>query len=292
VNIKTYFGNIFRRNTLTKYPGLFRPQSGIFLTGDSLRKNSDHIFDETQSVDPLKVRKNDKVFLRTDLKNLYFQSIHKKIKEPYILISHNSDISVEDQDLENVDEKILHWFTTCLNTNELKQVTPIPIGFENRRFMTNGRLKNLKKFDKLFNKKNNYILASFNQHTNYLLRKKLLNQLKDNSEIKIVKYNNHLAYMDSLKDFKYSVCPEGNGLDTHRIWESILVNTIPIVSRSILTTEFSEMGAPILIVNNLNELANLTINDLDSLIIEQNIIFNKSFIYLKHWLNVINSKKI
>ena len=31
-------------------------------------------------------------------------------------------MSVEDQDLENVDEKILHWFTTCLNTNELKKL--------------------------------------------------------------------------------------------------------------------------------------------------------------------------
>ena len=38
-------------------------------------------------------------------------------------------------------------------------VSPIPIGFENRRFMNNGRLKNLKKFNKQFNHKENNILA-------------------------------------------------------------------------------------------------------------------------------------
>ena len=291
MNIKTYLGNIFRRNTITKYPGLFRPQSGIFLTGDGLRKNSDHIFDETKSFHPRNVKKNDTVFLRTDLKNIYFRTIHSKIKEPYILISHNSDMSVEDEDLEYVDEKIIHWFTTCLNTNMYDNVSPIPIGFENRRFMNNGRLKNLKKFNKQFNHKENNILASFNQHTNLHFRKELINNIKVNSKVKIEMYEDHFSYMSALKSFNFSLCPEGNGLDTHRVWESILVNTIPIVSKNILFTKFYEMGAPIILLDNLFELENLTIEDLKMKTsgIKEN--FNKKFVYLDYWLNFINSKK-
>jgi hypothetical protein len=39
-----------------------------------------------------------------------------------------------------------------------------------------------------------------------------------------------------LQRYKFCVCPEGNGLDTHRLWEALFVKTVPILLRS----KFSE----------------------------------------------------
>ena len=46
------FGNKFRNYTLKKNPKIFRPTSSPFISGDTLRNESDFIFDETQTFDP------------------------------------------------------------------------------------------------------------------------------------------------------------------------------------------------------------------------------------------------
>ena len=38
--------------TLERFPSLFRPSSKPFVSGDTFRKFSDHIFDETKSLNP------------------------------------------------------------------------------------------------------------------------------------------------------------------------------------------------------------------------------------------------
>ena len=105
--IKNKLGNQFRRITIDRYPFIFRPSSKPFLSGDSLRVFSNHIFDETKSFDPNKVKKGDILFLKTELKDIFFNHYHPKIKEPYKLITHNSDLPVENDDLKYLDEKII-----------------------------------------------------------------------------------------------------------------------------------------------------------------------------------------
>ena len=39
-----------------------------------------------------------------------------------------------------------------------------------------------------------------------------------------------------LQRYKFCICPEGNGVDTHRLWEAFYVKTVPILLRS----KFSE----------------------------------------------------
>jgi len=121
LQVKQYIGNKFRNLTLNSYPGLYRPDSSPFISGDTFRKFSDHIFDETKTLDPKKVKKNDIVFLRTDLKDIYFKHYHQKILEPYIVLMHNSDDSFEEKDISKIDEKIIHCFSQNLNIEKQKK---------------------------------------------------------------------------------------------------------------------------------------------------------------------------
>jgi hypothetical protein len=60
--------------------------------------------------------------------------------------------------------------------------------------------------------------------------------------------------MDTLSEYKVSICPPGNGVDTHRIWESLLVETLPIVEKSHFTENLFSLGVPLLLINSWDEL--------------------------------------
>ena len=68
----------FRHQTLQVHPGIFRPASNPYITGDTFRKNADHIFDETQTLDVSKINNGDVVFLKTDFLEMFFSFYHKR----------------------------------------------------------------------------------------------------------------------------------------------------------------------------------------------------------------------
>ena len=149
---KQFLSNKFRNTTLNRNPNIYRPSSAPFISGDTLRKNPD-IFDETKTLNPRKVNKNDIVFIKTELKDIYFKKYHSKIEAPYILICHNSDDNFDEESKLNLDEKIIHCFAQNLNTDSNKQISPIPIGFENKRYRNNGKISNLQNASRLNYKK-------------------------------------------------------------------------------------------------------------------------------------------
>ena len=211
--IKNKLGNQFRRITIDRYPFIFRPSSKPFLSGDSLRVFSNHIFDETKSFDPNKVKKGDILFLKTELKDIFFNHYHPKIKEPYKLITHNSDLPVENDDLKNLDEKIIHWFATKLNTPGTEKISCLPYGIENKRFVKNGKVKNFKKvlIETKNKEKERKIFCSFNPSTNPTHREPIHKNVLQRQDIFIVKnFSDNLEYLRELSKYKFNLCPEGN----------------------------------------------------------------------------------
>jgi hypothetical protein len=41
--------------------------------------------------------------------------------------------------------------------------------------------------------------------------------------------NGRIKYLQEIKKSKFVFCPRGNGIDTHRLWETLYVGSIPIV---------------------------------------------------------------
>ncbi len=59
---------------------------------------------------------------------------------------------------------------------------------------------------------------------------------------------NNLSYRSNLSRHQFCICPKGNGLDTFRMWECILTNTVPIVQDSWMVRVFAKIW-PMIIVN-------------------------------------------
>ena len=273
---KTYLGKYFR---FSSYP---------YLTGDTLRKYSTHAYDESSSIDPNKVMHEDKIFVKSDYLKNYFNEIHPLIKNKYILFSHNSDESIDSTYKQFFDEKIIHWFAQNLVEDFSENISLVPIGLENRWYLKNGRIRPFRKIQKNKQKKDIFVLSLFNIETN-LERKSIKEITSNNSLIIQPKTKNKLDYLSYIQRSKFILCPEGNGPDTHRLWESLIFNSIPIMRKNNFSDLLIKYGIPIFLVDEWNELEKINEKILTSFYEKSlsNLEMN-DYGYFSYWVNKFN----
>jgi len=64
----------------------------------------------------------------------------------------------------------------------------------------------------------------------------------------------HSSYLRELSSYKWVCAPRGNGIDCHRLWETMYANSIPLVDHAVNTRDFKNMGLPIIIVKEWNNI--------------------------------------
>lgn len=268
---------------------LYRPSSEPYISGDTFRKHADHVYDESIKLNPKNVKINDTVFISSTLVDTFFKEIHPLIDNEYILISHNSDRNITQEEIKYLDNKILHWFAQNLEGKNNK-ISVIPIGLENLRYQLNGVLSDFQTTENI--EKSKITLLSFNVVTNNKERKKVLEALKNNRFIENNNFGNHKEYFEELKKYKFNLCPEGNGLDTHRIWESLLALAIPVMLRNTFTENLASLNFPIMLLDEWEDFNSFSIEDLNKYYKKETA--SKSFfdiVSYEYWLNKIKSKK-
>jgi len=285
--MKNIIKNLYHKIIIERYPKLFRPSSKPFISGDTFRKYADHIFDESTSFNPEDVKKNDTVFINSDLIEVYFQIQHPKIGSKYFLISHNSDRNV-DNNLTNLsDDKIIHWFAQNLVIKSNKITSIIPIGLENRRWLKYGK----KRWFNTRQEKTKYILSSFNTFNNYKERNEADIFAKKSPIVDIKRFDKPSEYFNEASKYKFVLCPSGNGADTHRLWESQILKSLPILLNSNFSSNLKKLGLPALYLDSWDELISYSKTDLDK-IYEKKINNNNQLIYLDYWKKIIEEKKL
>lgn len=283
--MKTLIKKEFYKLTLERFPGAYRPNSLPYISGDTFRKFSNHIFDETRSFNPKKVKNNEIIFLNSELIEIFFNIHDPKIKSKYILISHNSDKSPSREELNLISENVIHWFVQNLELNNNSRISFLPIGLENKRWLKNGIFRNTTDSD--FKPK--LVLSSFNVYNNYSVRKMVLDIANTNKNIENKKFSNSKKYFKELKQYKFILCPPGNGPDTHRIWESLMYKTFPIFELNSFTNNLKNLGVPALYLNSWSDLG--SISDKDLILEYKNLSnLNSDMIYFDFWDNQFKSK--
>jgi hypothetical protein len=185
----------------------------------------------------------------------YFDEFANKVHlfvNPFILISHNSDYTITDKHINLLNNpKLIHWFGQNVTISHPK-LTPIPIGIANQMW-EHGNIENWRNIIPKNNSEKNELYFYFSLNTNFEKRVECKNIL----EQKGINFGNPKAFREYLEDlahvYKYAICPEGNGIDSHRIWECLYMSVIPICIRSI-HTEYFASRFPIVLVDTWNDL--------------------------------------
>ena len=176
----------------------------------------------------------------------------KYLVNTFKLVFHNSDGNFNKKHLILFEKLPLLQCIYTQNINvEHEKVFPLPIGLANSQW----RHGNSKLHQEIYDmpiEKTKEIYFNFSKGTNPQKRNRCYNDIIK----KGVQWNANLPYRDyliELKQHKYAICPEGNGIDTHRFWECFYMNTIPICLKNKTTTYYKQYF-PIILLNDWQEL--------------------------------------
>lgn len=160
------------------------------------------------------------------------------------VVTHNCDLNVNFAPPDCVST----WFTQNVAIIHPK-VQSIPIGLQNHHWNKYGDKEAIMiKQSRQPRNYRNLLYVNHNISTNPAKREGIYELFQDKPwttcERRVKNFERFREYIKDIYEHKFVVCPEGNGIDTHRIWECLYMRTIPIVEDNINNRFYT--GLPIL----------------------------------------------
>ena len=129
----------------------------------------------------------------------------------------------------------------------------LPIGIENRRLNVNGRPENFHNKHVFKQKENRILIGPFAQSHP---ERNFINEFDGYDSSKLEINRDRLLphqYAEISSNFKFIACPRGNGIDTHRFWESLYRGSIPIVKVSDWSQNLKPLNLPFVEIDKWDE---------------------------------------
>lgn len=170
-----------------------------------------------------------------------------------VLISGDSDMPVLCS--QELGSRVINWFGQNLMCHNHIRHRLIPIGLEDRRFGRMGykwiyRLPQRKKIKKLLVPP----MSPTNPLRTSFLKIALVNPLDLSDLIEFGdRYLNWISYFLLVRRYQFVLCLEGNGLDTHRVWETLYLNSFPVMIKNDFSQELKNLGFPIFLIDSLED---------------------------------------
>ena len=183
----------------------------------------------------------------------------KYFTNDFILITHNSDQNIVNNDI-SVNKiyncnKLIKWYAQNLCFENQKMFL-LPIGIANNQWEHGSnfhKFYNTLSSDTQLTKKSKSIYFFFEINTNKVKRTSCYNSI-----VKKIPFLNKISPYENFKrlsEYEFCICPEGNGVDTHRFWEALYLKCVPIVLNSpFINLIKKQFNLPMIILNSWDEL--------------------------------------
>jgi len=181
---------------------------------------------------------------------------------PFILITHNSDKNIVFEgsvtDILRCP-KLIRWHAQ--NVDYLhEKLHFIPIGIANRQW-EHGNLSIYQFICENYDipsMKNKAVFMNFKIETNPGKRMICYETLFD--KIPFLQFTSAKDNILRMLEYKFCICPEGNGIDTHRLWECFYLQIVPIVLSSTFTRNIQKTtGLPMIILDSWKDFDRITL---------------------------------
>lgn len=225
------------------------------LSGHNFASISDYVFatyDLNKTIfcpiNPQILDKNDVIYSKTDYIYELFE-ILKHVDTKIKLITSESDFSITETLFNSRPKCISKWFAINVEYNH-EDLVPIPLG------LSNNNCNKTLKFDNIDNTivyKNKLLYVNHRVETNPKNRSWIYEHFSNNSWCTVSKPNLSLEkFKIEMNQHYFMLCPRGNGIDTHRLWECLYSGVIPIVERQITHKNLDAL--PIVFVDSFKEI--------------------------------------
>ena len=167
----------------------------------------------------------------------------------FVLVTHNSDGEIHEcaEVLYILNcSKLEKWYAQ--NTRFVhEKLSFLPIGIANSQW-AHGNLENFATTTKTKTRKTYF---HFNVFTNPSKRIPCADKLED--KLNWLNVMSPRENISRLSEYEFCICPEGNGVDTHRLWEALYVRTIPIVIKSEFTDILLHNNIPLVVLDDWSQ---------------------------------------
>lgn len=216
---------------------------------------------------------------------LHLKKIYTSENKIPVLVLGNGDHDFNEDELIQLQQVAKKVYVQNLDY-VIDEFEVLPIGIENLRLGQNGRQSLVRNRVSWKDKESRVLIGPFaNTHPERLklLEFSGVTGLWDFQRGRIAPRK----YAKLAEKYKFVACPRGNGLDTHRFWETLYRGSIPIVKESTWAHLIERLGIPLLMVpewtpGELNEvIANVGFKDYDPKSI--------SALWINHWDELFTS---
>jgi len=234
---------------INEYKNYFSKNKNLFISGGDVS-----LFDEGKYIG---IRGNGETHNHAEIDKKYF--VFKK------MYGHNIDISPREMNVENIPigilDKNLELFKSLFHTHT--QDEKIYINFQIPA-CGSQRYREIRK----------QVYEIYQDNQNFVINQKFKGSLIDS----------HANYFNECSKHKYMLCPEGNGIDTYRIWEAIYFGNIPIIQKCNWSQSFIDY--PIIQVGNILDINyNFIVSESERI---KNLDFNLNKLTNKYWETQLN----
>lgn len=145
------------------------------------------------------------------------------------------------------------WFVQNLNVESTPLVRPIPIGVEGLQW---GRAGLPWHFSGLVRRRKKKPLCLVGPYRATHEERRALDSANFSNQIKrIDKTVASFVYSFVASGYEFVACPRGNGIDTHRFWETLYRGSVPVVKRSAWSENMQRLGVRLLSVDSWGQLS-------------------------------------
>lgn len=213
---------------------------------------------------------NDTVFCKTESALQEFFQIMRN--SPHLrrrVVTHNSDLEIDANLTALRPQNVTKWY--AVNSIHVDpNIIPVPLGIANGYCNITTKIHHIKSVDTKRNR-NKLLYVNHRSWTCPAVRQPLMDSfvekdirgetwftigsnLRGQNEIDRGGGSNEkviLSFLNEMVDHRFVLCPRGNGLDTHRLWEAIYSRTIPITQYEDGHRNFTDL--PILFIRDWSE---------------------------------------
>lgn len=172
-------------------------------------------------------------------------------------------------------------------------IIPIPLGITNDCDDSSihriyGNLEIMEQVSQTHIDKRNLLYLNINIQTYPLEREMVVDMFKNKKFVTWIKEQQptligRQKFLEDIKAHDFVLCPRGNGIDTHRLWETLYMGSIPIVIYSDVHKNLLDL--PILFVNNWNEISyDFLLEQLSTI---KSKTWNMEKLNISYWINLM-----
>lgn len=196
------------------------------------------------------------VFCKIDEAPGFFERL-RLTRKRVILVTGEGDLPCDALHQKFLPANVARWFATNVTTPH-PRTTAIPLGLGSPRSEVTLRAEEILDRRASGSPRDHWLYVNFRPDTNPTVRQPVFDDFRRRSASEDwITFQSpggegtNASFLEALVRHRFVLCPPGNGVDTHRMWEALLAGAVPVVLRSQAMEAFSSL--PILFVEDVRQ---------------------------------------